>query len=104
MDMLALPIDGTVHVHLHQTGCQENDRVDKTDNPAVTTTAIDSKLLRERQVSAVRPSLVPTLCGSSNSAERDRVPQHLRTVPFVVALIDQGSALRLRKTSKLFEA
>jgi len=104
MDLLELPIDGTLHVHLHQTGCQENDRVDKTDDPAVTTTTIDSKLLRERQVGTVRSSLVPTLCSSSNSAECDRVPEHLGTMPFVVAFVDQRSALGLGKTSKLFEA
>lgn len=103
MQMLEFSINGTLHVHLHQTGCQEDDRVDKTDNPAVATTTIDSKLLRERQVGTVRSSLVPTLCSSSNSAKRDRVPQHLRSVPFVVALVDQGSALRLGETSKLFK-
>jgi hypothetical protein len=104
--MLALAIDTvgrTINVHLHQTGRQENDRVDKTNDPAVTTSTIDSKLLRERQVGTVRTSLVPTLCSSSYSAKCDRVPQHLRTVPFVVALVDQGSALRFGKTSKLFE-
>ena len=101
--MLALPIDGVLQAHLHQTGSQENDRVDKTDDPAVTTTTIDSKLLRERQVGTVRSSLVPTLCSGSNGAERDRVPQHLGSMPFVVALVDQGGALRLGETSKLFE-
>ena len=103
MGLLALRINRPIIGHLHETCGQENDRVDKTDDPAIATSACNSKLLRERQIGTVRSSLIPTLCSSSNSTERNRVPQHLRAVPFVAALVDQGSTLRLGKTSNLFK-
>lgn len=95
---------GTSDFHSHETGRQENDRVDKTDDPAVTASTINTELLRERQIRAVRSSLIPTLCSSSNSAEPNRVPEHFRTVPFVVAFVYQRSALVPGKVSDLFEA
>jgi hypothetical protein len=82
---------------LHETRGQEDDRVDDADKPILVR---DTELFRERQVGTVRASLIPSLCCSSNGAESNRVPQHLGTMPFVVTLVDQCSAL---VSSELFD-
>lgn len=47
----------------------------------------------ECQVGTVGASLIPTLRGGSDGTEADRIPQHLRAVPFVVPLIFERPAL-----------
>jgi hypothetical protein len=85
---------------LHETRGQEDDRVDDADKPILVR---DTELFRERQVGTVRASLIPSLCCSSNGAESNGVPQHLGTVPFVVTLVDQRSALVSSELLDLFK-
>jgi hypothetical protein len=87
-------------LHSHETCSQENDRVDDADEPIL---VCNAKLFRERQIGTVRTSLIPSLCGSSNGAESNRVPQHLGAMPFVVTFVYQRSALGFGKLLDLFE-
>ena len=78
----------------HETGCQEDDCVDKTDKPLVSACArIDAKFSRKGQVSSVGTSLIPTLRSSADSTQRNRVPEHEWTVPFVVPLVYERCSL-----------
>jgi hypothetical protein len=49
-----------------ETGRQEDDGVDDTDNPLVGSAVLDMELLGERQVGAVGSSLVPALGGGAD--------------------------------------
>ena len=63
----------------------------------------DVKCLRERQVRTIGSSLIPSLGGGSNGTQRDRVPQHNRTVPLMGFLVGEGILLvfvKLRKAQK----
>ena len=71
----------------HQTGSQEYDRVDDTDNPLVPPWPVDAELFWKRQVGSIGTGLVPALSSSAHGAEGDRVPHHLRAMPFVTLLV-----------------
>lgn len=92
----------------HQTSRQKDDGVDNTDDPftsfiRIVWRRVKAELLRERQVCAVRPSLIPTLRCSSDSTETDGVPEHGRAVPFVRVLIRQRLPLIVTKFGHLVE-
>lgn len=89
--------------HVHETSCQEDDGIDETDNPLVSTGAIDAKLLGEREIGAVGAGLVPALRGSANGAEGDGVPEHEGAVPLVVPLVEEGGALVLEESREGLE-
>lgn len=80
-------------VHSHQTGRQENDGIDRSKDPFVRARTINAEFGAEGQVGAVGPSLIPSLSGSTDGAQRDGVPEHDGAVPFVVSLVDEGLAL-----------
>ena len=78
----------------HKTGGQEDDGVDKSHNPLVSScTTVDTKLLGEGQIGPVGSRLIPSLRGGAYGTQRNRVPEHLGTVPFVTALVYEGRAL-----------
>ena len=91
---LATDTNACDKVYSHETGCQEDDGVDKTDKPLVSPRArTDAELGREGQVSSIGTSLIPTLRSGSNGTQRNRVPKHERAVPFVVPLVYECRAL-----------
>lgn len=90
-------MDSDILRDLHETCREENNGVDNAHNPLIRTLSVNTKLLRKRQVGAIGTSLVPSLSGSSDGAEADRVPQHLGAVPLVISLICQRCALRFLK-------
>lgn len=79
--------------NLHETGSQENNSIDEADDPFISPCTVDTKLLGERQVGSIGSRLVPTLGSGTNGTERDGIPQHGRTVPFVVSLVCERRAL-----------
>lgn len=54
---------------LHQTGSEENDGVDDTNNPIISRRLVNAKLLGERQVSTIGTCLIPTLGSSADGTE-----------------------------------
>lgn len=80
-------------MRLHESGSQENDGIDQSHDPLVLPFASDTKFLWEGQVGTVRPCLVPSLRGCSNGTQTDRVPEHKRAIPLVIALVREHTAL-----------
>lgn len=83
--------------NVHETSSQENNGVDKTNNPLIANTFIlvKTELFRKREIGTVGTSLIPSLCRGSNGAQRDGVPEHLGAVPLVISLVLEGLALAL---------
>lgn len=81
------------HMNSHQASSQEDDGIDDPNNPLVSTWPVDAKFFWERQVSSVGAGLVPTLRGGTHSTKGDRIPHHLRAMPFVILLILERSTL-----------
>lgn len=77
----------------HETGRQENDGVDNTDDPFIFAFAVDPESFREGQVGTVGTGLIPTLGGGSDGAQADRVPEHLGAMPLVILFVLEGVAL-----------
>lgn len=86
--------------NLHETGSQEDDGVDQTNEPII---VLDAKLLGETQVGTVGTCLIPTLGGSADGAQRYRIPQHLGAVPLVVSLVGEGRLLLLVELGEVGE-
>jgi hypothetical protein len=78
---------------LHKSSSEEDDGVDQTDNPLISSLAIDTQSLVEGQVSTVGTSLIPSLGSSTDGTKTNRVPQHLGAVPLVVPLVAEGGTL-----------
>lgn len=94
-------VEGIDNESTDQTSSQEDDRVDDTNNPLISSLTINAKLLGERQVSTIGTSLIPTLSSGTDGAKTDGVPQHLRSMPLVVSLVDESFALVIEKVDGL---
>src|SRR5699024_2166497 len=77
----------------HEASSEENDGIDYSHDPFVLPFTIDLKFFMEGQVGPVGSSLIPSLSGSSNGTKADRVPEHDRSMPFVVLLVCEGGTL-----------
>jgi hypothetical protein len=93
----------------HQASSQKDDRVDQTNYPSAVGNPcavgiFETKFNRKAQIGTVGTRLIPALGASSDGAQADRVPQHLGTMPFVIALVDECIALGLVELTDRFEA
>ena len=84
--------EAALSMYSHETGCQEDDGIDESNNPFVSPSPNKTEFLREGQVGSVGSSLIPPLRGGSDGTQSDRIPKHERAVPFVVSLVDERGA------------
>jgi hypothetical protein len=80
-------------MRLHEASCQKDNGIDNTNDPIISGCTDESKLLGEGQIRAIGSSLIPTLGGGTNSTQTNRVPEHERTIPFVISLVSERGAL-----------
>lgn len=91
-------------MYSHETGGQEDDGIDESNDPLVSPGTSQTKFLREGQVGPVGSSLIPSLRGGSDGTQRDRIPKHGRAVPFVVPLVHERTALLFIKLGDHLES
>lgn len=91
-------------MNLHQASSQEDDGIDETCDPrALGAHLVKAKLLGETQVGTVGTGLIPALCGGSDGTEANGVPEHLGTVPLVIALVDESGTLVFGQVGEVLE-
>jgi hypothetical protein len=90
----------------HETGRQEDNRVDDTDEPLIALIILlgNAQGIGKAQVGAIGTGLIPTLGGSTGSAQSNGVPEHEGAMPLVVALVDESGAFVLEQLGDGLEA
>lgn len=92
-------VEGIDDEGTNETGSQENDGVDDTNDPfTLATHLVQTELLREGQVGTVGTSLIPTLSSGTDGANTNGVPEGLGAVPLVAVLVVEGGNLILEET------
>jgi len=88
----------------HKTGGQEDNGINDSHDPFISPFTSNTKFLREGQIGPVGSSLIPSLRGGSHGTQGNRLPEHFGSVPLVIPLVDEGSALLFIELGKHLES